>query len=177
MSKCNHLLPRKSSIRCSQNAPRRRPDGTRRTQDGPRHSKAHATGPKTLTRRFQDGYGPLCILEGSLEVHWKVFGGAVSTPPNPPPKTLWRVFGEVFESSLEGLWKVFGGLVGTSPNCDFVNYSITLFTLLLCYYAAGAVAGSQLCCAVGSAPGPKAPSCVSGFRGTRSLHNSSVVSL
>ena len=44
------------------------------------------------------------------------------------------------------------------------EFALGFATLLLCYFSAGAVAGSQLCCAVGSAPGPEAPKCVSDSR-------------
>ena len=58
MPKCSHLLPRKSSTRCPQDAPRRTQDGPIRTQDArktPQDSpKTPPRRPKTPPRRPQD---------------------------------------------------------------------------------------------------------------------------
>ena len=57
---------------------------------------------------------------------------------------FWSIFGWFFERFFVDVWSIFNRVWAIV----FVSFSRCFMDLLLCYFVLGAVAGSQLCCAV-----------------------------
>ena len=127
----------------AQDRPRGLPDGSRYSQDAlktalnfPRHPKMLPRRPKTPPRRPKTP--PRRLQTSILADFWSIFGRFLID--------FWWI--------LVDFWLIFGWflidfLSMFHRTCYFVTLLLCYFvTLLLCYFVLGAVAGSQLCCAV-----------------------------